>query len=109
MEVVEHQRMRHTFALPYQLNPLSVQLFGDIFKEGKTDEPYLIHSSSCSPSKDRSITDQQSVIGLAHTNSYYFSGSAGSSPSYGTTSSVQSPELSTAKAWSDVNEHLWYV
>ncbi|XGW31315.1 hypothetical protein V3C99_009907 [Haemonchus contortus] len=50
MEVVEHQRMRHTFALPYQLNPLSVQLFGDIFKEGKTDEPYLIHSSSCSPS-----------------------------------------------------------
>ncbi|VDO66066.1 unnamed protein product [Haemonchus placei] len=42
MEVVEHQRMRHTFALPYQLNPLSVQLFGDIFKEGKTDEPYLM-------------------------------------------------------------------
>ncbi|KAK6037643.1 hypothetical protein COOONC_24852 [Cooperia oncophora] len=50
MEVVEHQRMRHTFAFPYQLNPLSVQLFGDIFEEGKTDEPYLIHSSSCSPS-----------------------------------------------------------
>ncbi|VDL82735.1 unnamed protein product [Nippostrongylus brasiliensis] len=42
MEVVEHQRMRHTFALPYQLNPLSVQLFGDIFEEGKTDEQYLI-------------------------------------------------------------------
>ncbi|EPB80108.1 Ligand-binding domain of nuclear hormone receptor [Ancylostoma ceylanicum] len=41
-EVVEHQRMRHTFALPYQLNPLLVQLFGDIFEEGKTDEPYLM-------------------------------------------------------------------
>lgn len=50
MEVVDHLRMRHTFALPYQLNPLSVQLFGDIFEEGRTDEPYLIHSSSCSPS-----------------------------------------------------------
>lgn len=42
MEVVDHLRMRHTFALPYQLNPLSVQLFGDIFEEGRTDEPYLM-------------------------------------------------------------------
>ncbi|VDM82315.1 unnamed protein product [Strongylus vulgaris] len=34
--------MRHTFASPYQLNPLLVQLFGDIFEEGKADEPYLM-------------------------------------------------------------------
>ncbi|KAK5971806.1 Zinc finger and Nuclear hormone receptor domain containing protein [Trichostrongylus colubriformis] len=60
MEVVEHQRMRHTFGFPHQLNPLSVQLFGDIFEEGKTDEPYLIHSSSCSPS---SVKTGRSQIG----------------------------------------------
>ncbi|KHJ77639.1 hypothetical protein OESDEN_22741 [Oesophagostomum dentatum] len=41
-EVVEHQRMRHTFANPYQLNPLLVQLFGDIFEEGRADDAYLM-------------------------------------------------------------------
>ncbi|CAJ0602365.1 unnamed protein product [Cylicocyclus nassatus] len=64
-EVVEHQRMRHTFASPYQLNPLLVQLFGDIFEEGKADEAYLIHSASCSPSSTKTGQSQISALWLA--------------------------------------------
>ncbi|KAK6747712.1 hypothetical protein RB195_000732 [Necator americanus] len=105
-EVVEHQKMRHTFALPYELNPLLVQLFGDIFEEGKTEDSYLIHSASCSPSKDRSVTNQRYVTDPAH-HSGYSSSNSSSPTSDGTITFVQSPEHFYVKAWFNVGQS-WY-
>ncbi|EYC13521.1 hypothetical protein Y032_0043g761 [Ancylostoma ceylanicum] len=62
-EVVEHQRMRHTFALPYQLNPLLVQLFGDIFEEGKTDEPYLMSGTGLHSLPRRPVGRRSALCG----------------------------------------------
>ncbi|ETN74536.1 hypothetical protein NECAME_04022 [Necator americanus] len=65
-EVVEHQKMRHTFALPYELNPLLVQLFGDIFEEGKTEDSYLIPTLHTTPATPVAIVPLQHPMERSH-------------------------------------------